>query len=85
LSTEVYSSFLQSPPRERLFQDVLDDAFIFLQNHAWNDDNIDNDFKAVTATAILFLNAANKDPTVFQKFTEPAVEVSYCLLNTIID
>jgi len=56
-----------------------------LQNHAWNDDNIDNDFKAVTATAILFLNAANKDPTVFQKFTEPAVEVSHCLLNTIID
>lgn len=53
-----------------LFQNLLEDAYTFLQNHIWLEDDIDHEFEAVGATARLLLLGCSRDPTVFQKFTE---------------
>jgi len=61
------------PPSEthvHLFQNLLEDAYTFLQNHTWLEDDIDHEFEAVGATARLFLLGCSRDPVVFQKFTE---------------
>lgn len=55
---------------------MVDDAHNFLQNNAWNEENIDWDFQAATAAARLLLRAANRDPASFQRFTEPSFDVS---------
>jgi hypothetical protein len=58
---------------------MTDDAYNFLQNHPWHEENIDNDFHAVAATGKLILEEVNRDPTHFKRFTEPAADVRYDL------
>lgn len=55
---------------------MVDDAHNFLQNNAWNEENIDWDFQAAAAAARLLLRATNRDPASFQRFTEPSFDVS---------
>lgn len=45
---------------------------MFLQNHAWSEENIENDFKAAVAVATLILNETNRNG-LFQKFVESEV------------
>jgi hypothetical protein len=54
---------------------------MFLQNHLWTEDNIDHDFKGVTAAATLFLNEASRNNNVFQKFIEPISEVCLSFID----
>jgi hypothetical protein len=47
---------------------------MFLQNHLWTEENLNHDFKGVTAAATLFLNETSQSNN-FQKFIEPISEV----------
>ncbi|KAF9533011.1 hypothetical protein CPB83DRAFT_806739 [Crepidotus variabilis] len=73
LLADLYSS-LQAGARDTLFKSAVDDSFTFLQNHSWNEENIDNDFKAVAAAATLFLHEINRNAAVFLKFVEQGPE-----------
>ncbi|KAJ3516626.1 hypothetical protein NLJ89_g1005 [Agrocybe chaxingu] len=75
ISMELYTS--PPPPaitHGNILRNLTDDAFMFLQNHAWHEENIDNDFRAVMSTGRLVLQAANDDRRLLQKFTEPTSE-----------
>jgi hypothetical protein len=66
-----------NPPSEthaHLFRNLLDDAYTFLQSHTWLEDDIDNEFQVVGATARLFLLGCSRDPALFQKFTERTLD-----------
>ncbi len=78
LSTALHHAVLQSRIRDQVFRDAVGDSFTFLQNHAWTEENIENDFKAVAAAATLILNETNRSG-LFQKFVDPVSEVcNFC-------
>jgi hypothetical protein len=74
LSTALHPAVLQSRLRDQIFRTAVDDSFMFLQNHAWTEENIENDFKGVAAAATLILNETNRNG-LFQKLVDPVLEV----------
>ncbi|KAF9482782.1 hypothetical protein BDN70DRAFT_800871 [Pholiota conissans] len=62
--------------QKQTFSNMVDDAYNFLQNHPWNEESIDNDFQAIIATGKIILEEINRDPTHFQRFTEPLMDKS---------
>ncbi|KDR81629.1 hypothetical protein GALMADRAFT_239698 [Galerina marginata CBS 339.88] len=71
IENENSDSIPPSTTHGQLFRNMMDDAYNFLQNYAWHEENIEHDFQAVMATARLLLQATNsQDPTMFSRLTE---------------
>jgi len=78
MSTENGPLAMQPPSAQRsLLSNLADDALSFLQNHPWHDDLIENDFGAAIATGKLVLQAAQNNPTIFQKFADYTLDVYF--------
>ncbi|KAF8910955.1 hypothetical protein CPB84DRAFT_1842225 [Gymnopilus junonius] len=67
-----------------LLQNINEGAYIFLQNHAWREENTENDFQAALATGKLLLRSASEDSGILQKIRESRLPLSIRSWNVLL-
>ncbi|KAF4615386.1 hypothetical protein D9613_003079 [Agrocybe pediades] len=80
-SSEDENSLPPSSTHAQVFRNMLEAAYNYMQNHAWQEENTEDDFQAAMCTGKFILQIANQDPSVLQKIMDPTSEKFRGLLS----